>query len=101
MSLGPPEEDATRLGRGTWVPMPRNDKRIIQTLRDAYRIAWSQRSATDPNSGDIASTAVHRGEVGNTQENRRLLTDAQDLCRLGILKRIKEGGEPNWNALIS
>ena len=56
-----------------------------QTLRDAYR---------------IASTAVHRGEVANTEENRRLLADAQDLCRLGILKRLEEDGEPDWNALI-
>ncbi|MCY3887791.1 MAG: hypothetical protein OXG19_08875 [Chloroflexi bacterium] len=56
-----------------------------RTLREAY---------------STASTAVHRGEVESTQENRRLLSDAQDLCRLGILKRLDEAEEPDWNALI-
>lgn len=56
-----------------------------QTLRRAYR---------------TASTAVHRGAVDETQENLRLLADAQDLCRLGILKRLTESEEPDWNALI-
>ena len=56
-----------------------------QTLRDAY---------------DLASKAVHTGEVENTRGNRDLLTDAQDLCRKGILKRIGETEEPKWSEMI-
>ena len=56
-----------------------------QTLRDAY---------------DLASKAVHAGDVENTRENRQLLTDAQDLCRKGILKWLYESEEPNWNEMI-
>ena len=49
---------------------------------------------------DTASTAVHEGAVHNREPNRKLLTDAQDLCRRGILKRMSELGEPNWHELI-
>lgn len=47
-----------------------------------------------------ASTAVHAGEVKNTPKNRDLLKAAQDLCREGILKRLNESEEPNWNEII-
>ena len=56
-----------------------------RTLREAYR---------------RASTAVHTGTVDDTEENRNLLTGSQDLCRKGILKRLSEGKEPNWNELV-
>ena len=47
-----------------------------------------------------ASTAVHTGTIKPTEENRNLLSAAQDLCRRGILKRLDETQEPNWNELI-
>lgn len=47
-----------------------------------------------------ASTAVHAGEVKNTPKNQDLLKAAQDLCREGILKRLNESEEPNWNEII-
>ena len=56
-----------------------------KTLRDAY---------------NAASTAVHKGAVKDTNTNHNLLGKAQDLCRQGILKRLDEGKEPDWNALI-
>ena len=56
-----------------------------KTLRDAYA---------------TASTAVHRGAVNSTETNHKLLTDAQNLCRSAILKRLEEGKEPDWNELI-
>ena len=56
-----------------------------KTLRDAY---------------NAASKAVHTGMVDSTEKNRQLLAYAQDLCRLGILKRLNEGTAPDWNALI-
>ena len=46
------------------------------------------------------SRAVHTGEVKCSEEIRDLLYAAQDLCRKGILKRLEEGEEPNWNELI-
>ena len=54
-------------------------------LRDAY---------------DRGSKAVHASVVEFSEENRKLLADAQDLCRKGILKRLDEDEEPNWNELI-
>jgi len=60
-------------------------QRYYKTLRNAY---------------GTASAAVHQGKVNSTDKNHQLLADAQDLCRLGILKRLEEGTAPNWNALI-
>ena len=54
-------------------------------LRDAY---------------DLASTAVHTGEVEHTDENHDLLVSAQALCREGILKRLDENPAPDWSALV-
>ena len=72
---------------GAWHLGTNSDERQVyhKTLRDAY---------------DTASTAVHTGQVNSTEKNRQLLTDAQDLCPQGILKRLKEGKVPDWNALI-
>lgn len=47
-----------------------------------------------------ASNAVHAHEVQHNEESRKLLADAQDLCRMGILKRLDETEEPNWNEVI-
>ena len=60
-------------------------RRIFKTLRDAY---------------DTASTAVHGGELDTTTKNRALLSDAQELCRQGILKMLKEGPLSELNDLV-
>ena len=57
----------------------------FNTLRDTY---------------DLASKAVHAVEVESTLESRKLLANAQDLCRTGILKRLGEKEEPKWHELI-
>ena len=58
---------------------------IRKKLREAY---------------DMASGAVHSGDVENTGANRQLLSDAQDLCRQGILKLLREGQPHDWGDLI-
>ena len=60
-------------------------KKHWQLLRDAY---------------DLASKAVHLGEVDFTDENQRILTQARSLCRAGILRWLDESGNPGWNDLI-
>lgn len=63
-----------------------NERREYQKiLREAYK---------------LGSNAVHASEVKPSEKNRKLLTDAQDLCRKGILKRLDETEEPNWNEMI-
>lgn len=47
-----------------------------------------------------ASVAVHADEVSDNQGNRDVLAEGQDLCRLGILKRLDESEEPNWDDII-
>ena len=56
---------------------------IRKILRDAY---------------DTASGAVHVGEVPG--DERANLSDAQDLCRQGILKLLLEGPPQDWGELI-
>ena len=48
----------------------------------------------------LASKAVHAGDIGIAPETRNLLETAQDLCRLGILKRLDEANPPNWTEMI-
>ena len=48
----------------------------------------------------LASGAVHASEVLDNKNNRDVLTEGQDLCRLGILKRLNESEEPNWDDMI-
>ena len=60
-------------------------QRIFKTLRDAY---------------DTASAAVHGGELNTTTKNSTLLSDAQGLCRQGILKMLKEGPLSKLNDLV-
>ncbi len=73
--------------RGAWhLGASYEERRKYQKiLRDAY---------------DRGSKAVHASGVESSEENRKLLADAQDLCRKGILKRLDEDEEPNWNELI-
>lgn len=47
----------------------------------------------------LASKAIHAGTKPFTQEDEKLLGDAQNLCRRGILKRLDEGETPNWKEL--
>ncbi len=60
-------------------------KGIRKTLRDAY---------------DRASQAVHGDDIAFSTENRRLLFDAQALCRQGILKLLREGFPQDWGDLV-
>ena len=57
----------------------------LKILRDAYH---------------LGSKAVHASRFESSEETRKLLTDAQELCRKGILKRLDEDERPNWNELI-
>ena len=59
-------------------------KRIRKRLRQVY---------------DTASKAVHTGDL-EYFENQELLSTAQDLCRRGILKLLKEGAPRDWGDLI-
>ena len=47
-----------------------------------------------------ASTVIHAGRTTPTPERTQLLKKAQDICRDGILKRLKEEEEPDWDRLI-
>ena len=60
-------------------------KNIQKKLRNAY---------------NLASKAVHRGKVEDNPTNQTVLSDAQDLCRQGILKLLKEGAPNDWNDVI-
>ena len=51
-------------------------------------------------SYDLASKAVHAGLIKNTPDNKNVLSNAQNICRDGILKTIKEGQQPSWVDLI-
>lgn len=84
-------ESGTELGyrlssRGAWHLGTDFDERLRYrtVLRKAY---------------DLASQAVHTGDVVATPANNDLLTEAQDLCRLGILKKLDQDQEPNWDEL--
>ena len=70
---------------------PDDRQAIRKTLRDAY---------------DMASKAVHGGEVlGEPRADlyhkaQAELARAQDLCRKGILKLLREGPPKDWGALV-
>lgn len=49
---------------------------------------------------ELASDAVHKGEVADTPKNGDVLTKAQDLCREGILRRMGEPEAPKWDDVI-
>jgi len=48
---------------------------------------------------DAASKAVHGGNLDYVG-NQKLLSTAQDLCRHGILKLLREGSPNDWTDLI-
>lgn len=52
------------------------------------------------NAYDLASTAAHTGDVKEESKTFGVLNRGQNLCRQGILKRLEEGDEPDWNDLI-
>ena len=56
---------------------------IRKALRDAY---------------DTASKAVHEGKLPSTAQLG--LSTAQDLCRRGILKLLREGPPTDWGEMI-
>ena len=58
-------------------------REIRKTLRDAY---------------DTASGVVHSGEISS--KSKGCLEEAQELCRLGILKLLREGPPEDWGDLI-
>lgn len=60
-------------------------QRIRKVLRNAY---------------DTASGAVHTGSIVTTDVNRALLSDAQSLCREGILKLLRVGPPADWGDLV-
>lgn len=72
---------------GAWYLGANYDQRseYRRTLRDAY---------------DLGSDAVHAGEVAGSAQNRESLEKAQNLCREGILTRLYESENPDWNQLI-
>lgn len=59
-------------------------KRIFRQLRNAY---------------DEASRVVHGGD-SDRKKAQKVLSDAQDLCRRGILRLLKEGCPSNWLDII-
>ena len=61
--------------------------------RDSYRRALRD-------AYDLTSKAVHTGSVEATGVNQEVFRTAQDLCQRGILRRLNESDEPDWNALI-
>ena len=61
-------------------------RRYFDTLRNAYR---------------MGSRAVHGGDINEADPTvPQLLSDSRNLCRDAILKRLDEGKEPDWTALI-
>lgn len=60
-------------------------KKHYRTLLDAY---------------SRASKVVHADEAKITEKDKSLLATAQDACREGILKRLKEKQEQDWNDII-
>ena len=49
---------------------------------------------------DTASQAVHNGEIDDNAIHRKLLADAQNLCRQAILKMLEEGAPSDWLELV-
>ena len=60
-------------------------KKIFKTLRNFY---------------NIASKAVHGSDFNVTPKIQELLTEAQDHCRQGLLKLLREGPPVNKNDMI-
>ena len=58
---------------------------IRETLRKAYR---------------DSSSAVHAGKLKYAAKEPDLVSSAQNVCRDGILKRLKETAKPKWEEII-
>ena len=56
--------------------------------------------ATVQKAYDSASRAVHANEIADDPPTRTLLSNAQDVCRDGILKRLDESSPPDWSRLV-
>lgn len=48
----------------------------------------------------MASKAVHGSTFKETPKTQELLSNAQEICRWGILKCLREGSLPNMNDMI-
>ena len=48
----------------------------------------------------IASDAVHGRGIKDAKASKDILAAAQDLCREGILRRLKEDRQPEWDELV-
>lgn len=48
----------------------------------------------------LASGAVHGSDVQTSDKNKAFLENAQTLCRKGIMKRLREQENPQWNDII-
>lgn len=74
--------------RGAWYLGNDGTERMhyFDTLRKAYQ---------------MGSRAVHAGVINEEDPAvRQLLSDSRNLCRDAILKRLDEGAEPDWTALV-
>lgn len=60
-------------------------RRNHETLRKAY---------------NLSSRAVHAGTLKDSSETKGVLKKAQDLCREGIVKRLRGEEAPNWTDMI-
>ena len=49
---------------------------------------------------DLTSGAIHAGKVDLKENESKLLVDAQNICREGIIKRLSQKAEPQWNSMI-
>ena len=83
----------------------RDEKRFRLATNGAWRLGtnYDQRSEyhrTLRDAYDRGSEAVHAGEVAGSAQNRESLEKAQNLCREGILTRLNESENPDWNQLI-
>ncbi len=48
----------------------------------------------------LTSSAIHAGKVDLKESDSQLLVDAQNICRKGIIERLSQKAEPQWNAMI-
>ena len=60
-------------------------RRNLKTLREAY---------------NLSSRAVHAGTLKESPQNKGVLKRAQDLCREGIVRRLREDKDLNWTDKI-
>ena len=80
--------------RGAWFlgKCPEQREEIFHTLRQAY---------------NIASAAIHSGEVSNRRKRNRnnlsnvdIIERSQELCRRCIIDMIKRNSIPNWTQIV-